>query len=253
MSGVLVEKLRRRAMVFLREARRLAEEGEYDLSVFNAGQAAQLYTKAIIARLLGEAPPRVHGVRELLGYLARGLRDAGYREEAELIAEFVRRHRDTLSMLEDAYTDARYGVVEFTAGDAEEALSTFEELIQILRRVEERVSGGWIRHRIEYLRKWRHYVSLLARSVRELLPGAEVYVFGGAAEDRLTVLSDVDVLVVVDRELNQREKWKLKADIIWNATKYGFPWDYPVDLHIVSRRELPRYLRHAKKLVRVEG
>ncbi len=111
---------------------------------------------------------------------------------------------------------------------------------------------GWVRHRIEYLRKWKSYVKLLARSVKELLPNAEIYVFGGAAENRLTVLSDVDVLIVLDKPMDRSERSKLKADIIWNATKYGFPWDYPVDIHIVTRSELPQYLKHIKKMISIE-
>ena len=111
---------------------------------------------------------------------------------------------------------------------------------------------GWVRYRIEYLRKWRFYVKLLAKSIRELLPSARAYVFGGAAEDRLTVLSDVDVLIVLDHPIDRRERWRLKADIIWNATKYGFPWDYPVDIHIVTQDELPQYLKHAKRLIPID-
>ncbi len=52
--------------------------------------------------------------------------------------------------------------------------------------------------------------------------------FGGAAEDRLTVLSDIDILIIVNRELTDQEKTKLKAGILWNAVdKYGLPWGYP--------------------------
>ncbi len=110
---------------------------------------------------------------------------------------------------------------------------------------------GWVRYRIEYLRKWRYYVELLAKSIEELLPSAEIYVFGGAAEDRLTVLGDIDVLVVVDKPMSYAERRKLKAEIIWDPEKYGFPWDYPVDIRIVTRSELPQYLRYAKKLISI--
>ena len=72
MSGELAEKLRRRASVFLREAEKLLEEGEYDIACFNAEQSLQLYVKSVLLKLFGEAP-RIHGVRELLGYLARRL------------------------------------------------------------------------------------------------------------------------------------------------------------------------------------
>ena len=72
-------------------------------------------------------------------------------------------------------------------------------------------------------------------------------VFGGAAEDRLTVLSDVDILIVIDKKLSLVEKAKLKADIIWNAEKYGFPLHYPIDIHVVSQDELKEYLKYIKK------
>ena len=39
MSRELAEKLRHRAMAFLREAKRFLEEGEHDLACFSAEQA----------------------------------------------------------------------------------------------------------------------------------------------------------------------------------------------------------------------
>ena len=112
--------------------------------------------------------------------------------------------------------------------------------------------SGWVKHRIRYLRNWRQYVEALTKSIEELLPDTEVYVIGGAAEDRLTILSDIDVLIVVDEPLTIQQRRKIKADIIWNAEKHGFPWDYPVEIHIISRNELPQYLKHVKKLVPVK-
>ena len=101
------------------------------------------------------------------------------------------------------------------------------------------------------MRNWRRHVKILADSVRRLIPDVEVYVFGGAAEDRLTVLSDIDFLVVVDRSMKPAEKRRLRADIIWDAVKDGFPWDYPIDIHIVSRKDLGDYQRYIKRSVKV--
>lgn len=58
MSGEIVERLRRRAQVFLDEAGRLLEMGEYDLACFAAEQAAQLYLKSVYARLFRRGAPR---------------------------------------------------------------------------------------------------------------------------------------------------------------------------------------------------
>jgi len=141
LSGELVEKLKHRAEIFLREASRLLEEGEYDLSCFNAEQSAQLHLKSLTLKLLGEMP-RIHGVRELLGFLARRLHEEGFREEAVLLKEFARENRYELSVLEDAYLDARYAARSFTGKEAKKALSTVLRLIKLLEEVEKRVWMG---------------------------------------------------------------------------------------------------------------
>ena len=141
MSGELVKKLRHRARVFLREASKLLEEEEYDLSCFNAEQSAQLHLKSIILKLLGETP-RIHGVRELLGFLARRLHEEGFKDEATLLKEFARENRYELAILEDAYLDARYTARSFTREEAEKALSTVSRLVRLLEEVEKRVWMG---------------------------------------------------------------------------------------------------------------
>ena len=112
--------------------------------------------------------------------------------------------------------------------------------------------SGWAKWKIDYLKNWKRYVRLLAKYVKEVLPEAEVYVIGGAAENRLTVLSDIDVLIVTDKPLDASECRRLKADIIWGAAKYGFPWDYPVEIHIISKGELKNYLKHTRKIIQVK-
>ncbi len=141
MSGELVEKLRHRAMVFLREAKRFLEEGEYDLACFSAEQAVQLYLKSVFLKLFGEAP-RIHGVRELLGLLASRLRQEEFKEEAVEIKEFTRENRYALSVLEDAYIDARYTIRGFTEEEAREALSVSLKLVELLEEIEKHVWMG---------------------------------------------------------------------------------------------------------------
>jgi HEPN domain-containing protein len=55
-SGELYRALWRRTHVYLREARRLQSEGEYDVALAMAKQAAQLALKAAYSRLLGYTP-----------------------------------------------------------------------------------------------------------------------------------------------------------------------------------------------------
>ena len=134
-SGEFVERLRRRAGVFMRVAETLLVEGEYDLTCFNADQAARLYVKSTILRLFGELP-RIHGVRELLGYLATRLYESGYVEQATSIREFVRENRYALSVLEEACIGARYGLRSFSEADARSAVETISKLVKLLGEVE---------------------------------------------------------------------------------------------------------------------
>ncbi|MFN4046420.1 MAG: nucleotidyltransferase domain-containing protein [Acidilobaceae archaeon] len=108
-------------------------------------------------------------------------------------------------------------------------------------------SGGssYVKHRIEYLREWRRYARIVAEAARSLLE-SEVYVVGGAAEGRLTVLSDIDIVIVVGWSLTDSERRRIKADILWAAVERGLPLDYPVEIHIASHEELKEYLKRGK-------
>lgn len=141
MSGELVEKLRHRAIAFLREAKRFLEEGEYDLACFSAEQTLQLYLKSVFLKLFGETL-RVHGIRELLGLLASRLHQEGFREEAIKVKDFVRENRYTLSVIEDAYVDARYTIRSFTEEEAREVLEVSLKLIKLLEEIEKHVWMG---------------------------------------------------------------------------------------------------------------
>jgi len=89
----------------------------------------------------------------------------------------------------------------------------------------------------------------VASAVRSLGLNADVYVFGGAAEGRLTVLSDVDVLVCV-RGLGEVDSWRLRKLILAEAMdRHGLPWDYPVEVHVVSGEEAEQYFKHSRKVV----
>ena len=102
------------------------------------------------------------------------------------------------------------------------------------------------------LRKWRSYVPAIAKAARDLLgPDTRVYVAGGAAEDRLTVLSDIDVVIVSDRVPgDERAKLRLRLDIRELAVaRYGLPWDYPVDIHLYNTKEFREARRRYRKLI----
>ena len=112
----------------------------------------------------------------------------------------------------------------------------------------------WVKYHLNYLRTWREAVKAVARAVRDLDSSAEVYVVGGAAEDRLTVLSDIDVIVVPSRVLDDTSLNKLRRTIYVRAVDfYNLPWDYPVEIHILMKREFDEvFTKKNKKIVRIE-
>ncbi|NPA85744.1 MAG: HEPN domain-containing protein [Crenarchaeota archaeon] len=136
-EGLKAKVLRERAEAFLDLAKSLERT---DLASFHAEQAAQLRLKSSILRLVGKVP-RVHGIRELAGFLAKSLSEEGFEEQALKIREFVRRHKEELMDLEDAYSEARYELWEPSRTSALRMIRAVEELFKVLDEVEKDVLG----------------------------------------------------------------------------------------------------------------
>ena len=126
--------------MFLDLAFELMSRGAFDLAAFHIHQACQLRVKASILRLTGSMP-RVHGIRELLGILARALEELGFERESSMVVEFVRRFRDVLVDVEASYIEARYGVYAPSRGVVESLYRVARELFELLDGVEDVVLG----------------------------------------------------------------------------------------------------------------
>ena len=116
--------------------------------------------------------------------------------------------------------------------------------------------GGWARHaieRYELLKKWKELASIVAEACKSVLgPDClEVYVVGGAAEGRLTVLSDIDVVVVAARGVKDRLMAAVKIKSV--ALDMGLHEEAPIDLKIMTPEEFKeakdRYYRKVIKLL----
>ena len=99
---------------------------------------------------------------------------------------------------------------------------------------------------LKIISSWKHYVKLIARAVSMVIPEAEAYLTGGVVEDRLTVLSDIDILIVLPHKPGFKEAVELRAKILEEAEKLGLPLYAPIELHIIGREELTRYTRKGK-------
>lgn len=124
-----VEILRERAKTFLKYAKEALERGDFDFACFLSEQAAQLFVKSVMLELVGEIP-RSHRVRELLHLLSKSVP-----EMEESITEFVRRNREALRALDDAYITSRYLPSTYTREDADVLVKLADDLIEFLGRV----------------------------------------------------------------------------------------------------------------------
>jgi len=140
LSGEIVEIIKRRAEAFLSLGRELMERGMLDLASFNIHQACQLRIKATTLRLFGEIP-KIHGIRELLGILAKKLEEIGWPSESSSVVNFVRQHRDSLTDLESAYTGSRCGLLTYTRNELNEMVDTALKMFSLLDGVEKDVLG----------------------------------------------------------------------------------------------------------------
>lgn len=114
--------------------------GEYDLACFEAEQAAQLYIKSVLLRLVGEAP-RIHGISNLMGRLYSALRDE-YPDLAGEIADLSSSMRRQIWFLDESYFMGRYGPVDYDQRDGRECVETAEAIIELVDKVERVVAGG---------------------------------------------------------------------------------------------------------------
>ncbi len=114
-----------------------------------------------------------------------------------------------------------------------------------------------VKIRCEFLRellRWREYIPCLVNAVRRVLGDkAQVYLTGSAIEGKLTVDSDIDVLIVLPevpksglaRARIVEEIWKIMEE------ECKVPWWYPFEIHLVTYEELNLLRRGGAKLVRI--
>jgi HEPN domain-containing protein len=124
-----VEFLKERALQFLEMSKAAAERGFYELALFHAEQALQLYTKYLIYRKLGDFP-KTHFLRDLLDKVLEL-----YGAVCNL-DDFLRRRSAVLALLEHAYITSRYLPFKARREDYEVARDALEEALDVLRCLE---------------------------------------------------------------------------------------------------------------------
>jgi len=96
---------------------------------------------------------------------------------------------------------------------------------------------------LQMLMNWRSYVKKISKAVKATIPEAEVYIAGGAANNRLTIRSDIDILIVLPNKPNFTKSAEIRAKILEEAEKLKLPPYAPIELHIISKKELKKYTK----------
>ncbi|QGR19771.1 HEPN domain-containing protein [Stygiolobus azoricus] len=138
MSGNYVRILKERALNAL-ELAKISKDVNW--SLFLSEQAAQLYIKAIYYELFGE---KIRGqIRGLLGQLITELDNHHFEKESKKIKDFVTQNREKLIILEESYTESRYGEEDlYEPNLAADIIKLVSELIQLLEELSKNVKLG---------------------------------------------------------------------------------------------------------------
>ena len=127
MSADEAEILRMRAHAFLRNAKRLLDEGEYDLAAFNIEQFCQLILKYKLLVRTGTYP-RTHSIIRLL-------RDLDKLVPEKNLARFIDSEIILLTKMEDAHIGSRYLPRRYERREVEELLKLADRLEEVIRDV----------------------------------------------------------------------------------------------------------------------
>lgn len=119
------EFLRERAEKFLKNAKNLFNDEDYDLAAFNFEQAAQLFLKYYLFISTGSYPFS-HSIEELL------LETSKVHHEKEKIDDILENQKEMLKDLEETYISSRYLPSSFFKNQVEKMGKFVEFLKEIL-------------------------------------------------------------------------------------------------------------------------
>lgn len=117
-----VEKLRKRAERFLVDAEFDLKDGAYEIAVFHAEQAAQLFLKAKILSF-GVEFPKTHEISKLLEILEK----LGMEKVKE-----IKEEKNIIELLEFAYISSRYLPFSISKEEAQKAIKFVKKLRRLL-------------------------------------------------------------------------------------------------------------------------
>lgn len=101
------------------------------------------------------------------------------------------------------------------------------------------------------LGNWDKLSHAIAYILKEVVPDVEVYAFGSVLEGRVTGTSDLDLLIAIPDDLNERETHVLLSRML--EDKLGSA-AFMIDLHVVNKGRLGKppyswWLKRSRRIV----
>lgn len=100
--------------------------------------------------------------------------------------------------------------------------------------------------RAEIIKRWKEYVTEVAKVVKTILPDSHVYVFGSVVKGEAVGGSDVDILIVskhLPKDGIKRAEIKVRVEELSNLPPY-----HPLEFHFVDEEEAEWYFKRVKEL-----
>lgn len=106
--------------------------------------------------------------------------------------------------------------------------------------------GKWLSRRLSSLKNWYSIVCEVANILKNVVPNAEIYVFGSIVKGNITGVSDMDVLVAIPEDYDELKTYITLSKVL--EDKLG-DLAYIIDLYVIHKSKLtqPPYKWWLKK------
>jgi len=93
--------------------------------------------------------------------------------------------------------------------------------------------------REQFLKNINYYLDLIKKRTKEILgETTKIYLFGSYITGNFGPNSDIDILIVTEKEIDQREKSKISIKILENFDVY-----HPFEIHFASEAQFENWYR----------
>jgi len=100
------------------------------------------------------------------------------------------------------------------------------------------------KERFKIIKKYKQYLEPIKQACLKSLPEAKVFLFGSILRGEVVAASDIDILILTDKEFNnQKERASVIIEI---EDSIGLPFVHPFEFHLMSTEEYNKFISATK-------